>query len=497
MAMKNRILLIISFCLIAASCNSWLDITPEDTVTDDEQFKEATGFHTALNGVYKNLSSDYLYGRELSYGLADVLAQSYVRDGRGGSIKSYHHYYSAMSYDYTGNEDAKQLYTNIWHKAYFAIANANNILIKIEDTTPATFQRGEVERNLIKGEALAVRAMLHFDVLRLFAPALIDPESSKEYIPYITSFPYYGGEPKESVKAILEKVIADLEEAQELILTYDISDDEIRELLTKGFRFTLRQSSSHRYAFYSYRGYRINAMAVSALLARVYNYAGEYDKSAATAKKVVDFKRTSDESSGRILSYSSGWGLKDDRKFTDDLIFSLSNPNLFDDYKNYDTEGSNACLRLNGKLLKFDDEGDYRLQHLLSFDSWSESYQSLKHVLDPSAADKKVEEIKDMLPVIRLSEMHLILAEAAANSGDLESANEYMNMLKEGRNTRANDVGFEDMKEFKAALFSEVRREFFSEGQVFFYYKKYGEPLIQNMKQESFYIPIPDKENIN
>lgn len=52
---------------------------------------------------------------------------------------------------------------------------------------------------MIKGEALAARALMHFDLLRLFAPALVSNPTSI-YIPYVTEFPYYGGQVALSVE---------------------------------------------------------------------------------------------------------------------------------------------------------------------------------------------------------------------------------------------------------------------------------------------------------
>lgn len=57
--------------LMSTSC-SWLDITPADTVVEEELFSEAEGFHNAINGLYNSMSDSELYGRELSYGFVEV-----------------------------------------------------------------------------------------------------------------------------------------------------------------------------------------------------------------------------------------------------------------------------------------------------------------------------------------------------------------------------------------------------------------------------------------
>lgn len=66
-----------------------------------------------------------------------------------------------------------------------------------------------MERKMIMGEAYACRALIHFELLRLFAPALVN-DDGRTYIPYVESYPVLSAS-KLGVKPYLEKVIADLE----------------------------------------------------------------------------------------------------------------------------------------------------------------------------------------------------------------------------------------------------------------------------------------------
>ena len=61
----------------------------------------------------------------------------------------------------------------IWSTAYNSIANANSLL-KHLDETDVPFHGDN--KAIIKGEALALRAMLHFDLLRCFGVSYqVDP----------------------------------------------------------------------------------------------------------------------------------------------------------------------------------------------------------------------------------------------------------------------------------------------------------------------------------
>ena len=75
---KAYILLLAAFASLATvSCEKWLDVNPADEVTEEDLFKVGTGYRNALNGVYRILSSSSLYGRELTWGMADALGQCY------------------------------------------------------------------------------------------------------------------------------------------------------------------------------------------------------------------------------------------------------------------------------------------------------------------------------------------------------------------------------------------------------------------------------------
>ena len=210
---KVNILILLIGGVLLSACTSWLDVTPEDTVEEEDLFKESTGFHNALNGVYQQMASTSLYGRELTYGLLDAMGQVYQLYGEnyhyGAGIKSYHYYYQGTRFAYDANDDIKRAIESIWSKGYNTIANCNNIIRNIDALKTGDFRGGEAERQMIKGEALAARAWMHFDLLRLFAPALV-ANPAGIYIPYVTDFPYYGGQSALSVLETLEKIEADL-----------------------------------------------------------------------------------------------------------------------------------------------------------------------------------------------------------------------------------------------------------------------------------------------
>lgn len=480
------------------SCSNWLDVTPSNVVVEDEMFREASGYHNAINGLYKKMAGPSLYGRELSYGFVEVLSQNYVKAKWGEGIGSYSPYYTLFEYKYDESQDVKDIIERIWKEAYSVIANANNIIKHIPNAQLGWFACGQEEKNLIMGEALAVRAMMHFEMLRLFAPAPII-DDSKAYIPYITEFPYYGNQAPENTDEILKKIEKDLIKSKELIASFDTQDAERREKLFHQYRFGMSMSTSYSQVFYEYRGYRANIMAVTALMARVYNYWGKHQEAFVQAEEVEGFSYSEEEESPALV-YSNDWNTKWDRKFTKDLIFALSDKKMLENYSEYANPKGNTFLLLNKKIVKFEnspeaDAGDNRLNYLISTDNRN-GYTPLKFIKKEGNKDI-IEQTTDMLPMIRLSEMHLIMAESAAKTGDWVKANEYINKLRVGRNCKEMDLNIKDMNSFLEQLLQEVRKEFFSEGQTFFYFKKYNQPIVKDMQEESFTIPVPEREKIN
>lgn len=72
----KRCLYLCVVMLATVSCNDWLDVEPKSQVKDKDLFSSETGFKEALSGVYSIMTQEYLYGKELTFGMLGVLAQS-------------------------------------------------------------------------------------------------------------------------------------------------------------------------------------------------------------------------------------------------------------------------------------------------------------------------------------------------------------------------------------------------------------------------------------
>ncbi|NCB96910.1 MAG: hypothetical protein EOM36_00915 [Bacteroidia bacterium] len=181
--MKKNIIriLIISTGILLTSCKSWLDVTPPSQIREEQQFSTVEGFQQALIGCYMGMTDEMLYGRALTWSTVELMGGQYVELASSSSND-----YSISKYKYTSSNAIKYI-DGIWSKSYNVIANVNNAL-KYIDLKKEILD--EINYRIIKGELLAIRAYMHFDLMRLYGYGNLSSRndlSSKYAIPYVTT----------------------------------------------------------------------------------------------------------------------------------------------------------------------------------------------------------------------------------------------------------------------------------------------------------------------
>ncbi|GAE19700.1 hypothetical protein JCM6294_2788 [Bacteroides pyogenes DSM 20611 = JCM 6294] len=150
-------------------------------------------------------------------------------------------------------------------KGIYLIANANN-LMKWIDKNGERVIRDPQTRAMFKGEALAIRAYVHFDLLRGWGP-MYGSEPDALSVPY-RIVADNSKQPLLPARQVVQKILEDLKSAKEL-LSYE-SDLSLASFTGQERRF------------------RFNYHAVNALMARVYCYAGDTENAVRSAREVVD-----------------------------------------------------------------------------------------------------------------------------------------------------------------------------------------------------------------
>lgn len=475
--------MILACSTMMVSCDSWLEVKPYDKISEGELQKSEEGYQKMLNGIYIDLNSDALYGQSLSVEMIEVMGGAYAI-GTDNSV--WGNYKDLSNYQY-GTEYWRNRLDQTWNKAYALILNCNKILENI-DQNQDLFTGGNYYA--VKGEALALRAMLHFDMLRLFGPVYAK-DSDKKAIPYYnkqTNSP----EPILTAKEVAEKVVADLEEARILL-----ANDPVK---TEGTLMSGSQDGTSN--FMRYRALRLNYYAVEALLARVNLYMGNKTEA---FKYATDVIKTADQGIFPFVDKSLviGSPADPDRIFSSEILFALTNTSRSKIHKNfYDPSRlPNYVFRMDDNLMSnivyggaattggYQDDYRYRANWIAT-GSNRYFYKYSDMVANGSIQNT-------MIPMIHLGEMFLIAAES--QSDNLANGVQYVNALRRNRGVANLQTLTPDLLKY------EYIRELYGEGQLFYLYKRLNSDIItssnanKNPKASDliFVVPLPDSETEN
>lgn len=75
--MKNIYLYITLILLSLSSCSDWLDVAASDQMKESQLFEKGQGYRNALLGIYQELSTEKLYGQQMTWGMLDAMGQLY------------------------------------------------------------------------------------------------------------------------------------------------------------------------------------------------------------------------------------------------------------------------------------------------------------------------------------------------------------------------------------------------------------------------------------
>ncbi|MGE7776480.1 RagB/SusD family nutrient uptake outer membrane protein [Chitinophaga sp. NPDC101104] len=457
----KQLIIFALFAVMTAGCKKWLDVSPKTQIRQRELFENEQGFLDALTGVYLKLGSSNLYGQQMTYGLLDVMAQCY-NITFAGSDNASNTFRQAGVYNYA-DDRVKARIAAIWSETYACIANLDNLLVQI-DEKKKQFTLDNFER--VKGQALALRAYLHFDLLRLFGTAPV-VDGNKPSIPYVTTFGV-GVYPLLPVNDVIAHCLKDLGEAEQLL-------DGNKEV---DILYSEDPTSNY-----------MNYWAVKGLEARIHLYAGDKPKALAAAQEVIGNQQLFPFVEPSRASAT----INRDRLYATEHLFTLQVYKL-KDYAEAYTKSSSGLPLLSTTtsktraLFETTSGGSSDIRFNYSFVQIGSGYATSKYWQEATNTY-----LKNIVPMVRLSEMYYIAAECAATT---EEGVGYLNTVRHNRGLAQLNTNITADK-LKAEILKEYKKECYGEGQLFYYFKRINNPLIDGSSKDAtrvYVLPLPEDE---
>jgi hypothetical protein len=406
--MKKYILLLPFVLLTFVSCNDELELNPFQSLGTAEALGDLDGMQTALNGAYDRFQAVGLYGRNY------VVIPEIQADMVYLTISNSNRFIAEYTYDFnpqSGN------FATIWNFLYNGILRVNNIINNIDD-----LEGDAARKNQIKGEALALRALAHFDLVRFFAKIPTNGNAGSDLGVPVVLESIIAEPPRNTVAEVYTQIIADLQAAKGLV-----ADDGI---------------------------YKFSKEGIDALLARVYLYNGDYGNAATAASSVINsgkFQLADDIVAAFAAPGSSEeiFTLKFEAPAENngsDNLGGIYNPQIYGD------------IRVATDLVDLYGDGDSRIGFLYVNTVNNEVYTSKYFEQDGINGMHSPK-------ILRIAEMYLIRAEARFRSNDSGGALDDLNAIRAKRGVSAlqNLGGIE-------TILDERRRELAFEGHTLFDY---------------------------
>lgn len=375
------LVLLASMVLAFSSCKKdFLDLRPYTSVSSDVAITNESDMQAALNGAYGNMNSANLYGR------STPLFGDLVSDNLYISAINSNRYLDFFQINYTVTDVNGQ---GIWQSSYSTILRANNVI--------NSSLQGNENIDQLRGEALAIRGLMYFELVKFFAkPYTVDPNALG--VPLVLAYDPTLKPTRSTVQEVYAQIEKDLTDAANLM-----TQDKSSGFFTK--------------------------WAAKALLARMYQFKGEWDKALTTAEDVINNSGYSLLQHDDVLPF---WENNTDRNDKLEVLFEI----VFDATNNIG----------NSSLPYFFDQTGYgdalATESLYDLYSNSDVRKDLIVVGSPiRGADAKVvnkfpnagSADKDEMKVIRMSEVYLIAAEAAYHNSDEATALTYLNDIATDR----------------------------------------------------------------
>lgn len=350
------------------SCKKILDVSPEQSIDAETAIENDQDVDALIVGAYSIMGNGALYGTNFLM-IPDLLGSADYCSWRG----------TFSSYD---DIELKQMtpdnvdVTRTWTRAYSAINNANIVLSNLDKVKDADLKL------TLEGEAYFIRAILHFELVRLYAlPWGATAGNSQMGVvikttPSLTEDKAFEKKPRNTVAEVYTQVISDLNAA-----ISKLPEDN---------------------------GTRVDKFTALAFLSRVYMQQQDYAKARDAANEVINSGKYSMNASVSAVfsnknTNESIWEIQQN----DQNNAGESNDGMATFYASLDGIGR-ADVRINVGFVDTYEEGDFRKT------GWY--YEGTGRRPGNTYCSKWIS-FSQNLPVVRIAEMYLNRAECNKRLG--------------------------------------------------------------------------------
>ncbi|WP_443945805.1 RagB/SusD family nutrient uptake outer membrane protein [Pedobacter sp. AW1-32] len=419
------LLVIIAF----SSCEKILDKDPTDQLSIEDLFKDVAGSKTALAGAYSNLlSTDHYQTKTMIF--PELLAGNLKYSKESAIILS--DVYNAIQ------NPTESSMSDTYTKLYSELNNVNNV---IKYTPQAS--GSETDRIKIVAEAKSIRALIHFDLIRIFA----------------RPYNYQSGNALPGIALVLQPQLysdaapqrATIEECYQTIIT-DLTD------AINAFDDTEAPALTS-----TYKQHFFTKSSAQALLAKVYLYANKWDQAFLLSDALIKSGKYTLLSNANYVASWTG-KIPSSESILELAIETTFSGNSLGTY--YDV--SNTSYRqfaATNDILSLYNTSDVRsrasLFNLLTI-SGTNYYFTKKYATGGTSATP--------VKILRLSELYLIRAEAAVEKTltDFTQANADLNTIRKRADASATTLNLTNKTDLINSILLERRKELAFEGNLLF-----------------------------
>jgi hypothetical protein len=426
--MKNNIIIVTVLLFLSSSCNDFLDITPETSVTTEQFFGTSQEYEQALIGAYQPLQQIYNMDWILNELVTDNTYFVFNVGQRGPKPMED---FATFTLE-TNNANL----ANQWTWYYRVISRANQILTRIDDA-----QIPESDKTNIKGQALFLRGFSYFELVKKFGG-----------VPLFTDVPdSYSGAflPRSSTDEVYIQIISDLNLAKDLLPT---KKNQTLGKANLGAAFTLLGN-----VYLTQKKWKDTENTLREVLKMEYSLLPNY----------ADLFKPSNK--GNIesifeISYLDGTAFNVGSTFLYSFLPTLSNPSIITGVSPAAQNAGNFNIPTPDLLLAYEDKVlDQRFSASIGFHTGPSpvvgftyaNFPYIKKYLQPHA---RYGETNSNWPIFRFSDVLLMLAESLNEQGKGSEGVQYLNLVR----SRAGlgNVSYTSPADFKEAILKERRIEF-------------------------------------